>query len=219
MSEIITLAEQDTTEMRAQYVAHIVALLRAGDLVVLPTDGSYAVCADAFHAAAILALREVKGHDESVVLPVGGWSFDAIGGISQLGGLGRDLARAFWPGALTIITTPQPSLAWSLGDAEDALPVRVPAVGFITDVLRESGPTVMTGAQVKGAGAVTTCDEAIQALGESVALYVDGGTLSGLVSSVVDATGPHLRLLRAGAISLEQLRHVMPVIVDATASD
>jgi tRNA A37 threonylcarbamoyladenosine synthetase subunit TsaC/SUA5/YrdC len=57
----------------------------------------------------------------------------------------------------------------------------------------------------------------VSALGESVALYLDDGDRIGAVSSVVDATGGHLRLVREGALSLAQLRDVTPMLVRATA--
>lgn len=77
----------------------------------------------------------------------------------------------------------------------------------------------MTGAQKAGQSAVHTVTEAQAALGETISLYIDAGPLSETLSTVIDATGTHLRMVRQGALSLAEIRHVMPMVVDATSSN
>ncbi len=197
-------------------IARAIALVQGGQLVVIPTDTSYAVIADAFHMGAITKLRIAKKQTSDVSLPIAAGSIDTIRGVALLSELASDIAQAFWPGALTILTAPQPSLAWSIGASDSALAVRVPNHELARQILTGIGPTVMTGAQHAGAAPITTVELAQAALGDAVSLYVDGGELSGATSSVLDTTGAHPRLLREGALSLAALREIAPMVVKAT---
>jgi tRNA A37 threonylcarbamoyladenosine synthetase subunit TsaC/SUA5/YrdC len=76
----------------------------------------------------------------------------------------------------------------------------------------------MTGAQLAGQAAVQTVEQAQEALLDVVDVYLDGGPLSPRISTVIDATTDHIRLIRKGELSLAQVREVMPIVIDATAS-
>ena len=76
----------------------------------------------------------------------------------------------------------------------------------------------MTGAQVAGEAPITTIIQAQAALGDSVTTYIDGGELTAKQSTVLDATSEHLRLIRRGALSIDQLRAVVPMVIDAAAT-
>ena len=129
-------------------------------------------------------LRQAKGQEPDVPLPIGCASIQTVHGVAVLEGAALDLAAAVWPGALTMLVRAQPSLSWSLGASDAGLAVRVPAHEVATGVLSGIGPCVMTGAQAAGAAPVTSVDQARAALGEAVAIYVDGGQLPGAVSKI-----------------------------------
>jgi tRNA A37 threonylcarbamoyladenosine synthetase subunit TsaC/SUA5/YrdC len=61
-------------------------------------------------------------------------------------------------------------------------------------------------------------EQAQSALGELVDVYIDGGQLTGEISTVIDATTDQIRLIRKGALTLAQIRAVMPTVIDASAS-
>ena len=81
------------------------------------------------------------------------------------------------------------------------------------------GPCILTGAQQVGQGTIQTVEQAQNQLGELVDIYLDGGHLMGANSTVIDATTDNLRLIRAGAISLERIRQVLPGVIDASATN
>jgi len=211
MSEVISVNDPDA-------ITQAVEAVRAGRLVVIPTDTSYAVIADAFNVTAINELRMAKGQADNVPLPIAAATVETIAGVANLPTLARDLATAFWPGPLMLMVTAQESLMWNIGPIDSALSVRVPDHEVAHSVLAGIGPTVMTGAQKAGQPAVHTITEAQAALGETVTFYLDAGPLAETASTVIDATGLHLRLVRQGALSLGDIRQVMPMVVDATAS-
>ena len=191
--------------------------VRSGELVVIPTDTSYAVICDAFHASAVTSLRIAKNQVGDVSLPIGAGSLQTINGIARLSTMAIDVANAFWPGPLTMLTAAQDSLSWNIGSRDNAVAVRVPQHEIALLILEAIGPVVMTGAQQSLANPVVTIEEAQSSLGDAVAYFVDAGSLSGTVSSVLDATTDALRLVREGALTLARLRDVAPMIIKATA--
>jgi tRNA A37 threonylcarbamoyladenosine synthetase subunit TsaC/SUA5/YrdC len=76
----------------------------------------------------------------------------------------------------------------------------------------------MTGAQLAGQAAVQNVEQAQDALLDLVDVYLDGGPLSPRISTVIDATTDHVRMIRKGELSLAQVREVMPSIIDASAT-
>ena len=94
----------------------------------------------------------------------------------------------------------------------------MPEDAVALDLLRETGPMAVSSANLTGAVAATTAEQAREQLGESVSIYLDGGTApGGVASTIVDLTGPAPRLLRRGAISVGRLREVAGVVAGADA--
>ena len=211
MNERITPASDPATWGPA--LDEAVNVLSRGGLVVLPTDTVYGIAADAFTPPAVQALLDAKGRGRQMPPPV------LIGDVRTLDGLATDvhagaraLAEAFWPGGLTLIVRAQPSLAWDLGETRGTVALRVPDHETARALLRRTGPLAVSSANRTGSPAAVTAQDAYDQLGDSVAAYLDGGDAPGQVAStIVDATGPTLRLVRAGAIGLEQLNEVTPV--------
>jgi tRNA threonylcarbamoyl adenosine modification protein (Sua5/YciO/YrdC/YwlC family) len=195
-----------------------IAAVKNGGLAVIPTDTSYALICDAFNVGAITKLRIAKKQNSDIALPIAAASIETIRGVANFSTIANDLASAFWPGPLTILTAAQDSLSWNIGQAGSALAVRVPHHEVAQAVLSGLGPTVMTGAQLAGEVAVQTVEQAQTALSDLVDVYLDGGELSPRISTVIDATTEQVRLVRPGQLTLGQLREVMPSIIDASAS-
>ncbi|MFJ6719938.1 MULTISPECIES: L-threonylcarbamoyladenylate synthase [unclassified Streptomyces] len=186
--------------------------VRRGELVVLPTDTLYGIGADAFSAEAVGDLLAAKGRGRNMPTPV------LIGSPNTLHGLVTDfseqaweLVDAFWPGALTLVAKHQPSLAWDLGETRGTVAVRMPLHPVAIELLTEVGPMAVSSANLTGHPAPEDCDAARAMLGDSVSVYLDGGPTPGIQpSSIVDVTGKVPLLLRAGALTAEQLREVVP---------
>lgn len=218
MSEVFKVDKQ-TSAMDIQLaVEAAVTAIKNGGLAIIPTDTSYAVICDAFNASAITKLRMAKKQVSDLALPVSAASIETIRGVANFSVAANDLACAFWPGSLTILTVAQESLSWNLGQPGTALAVRVPNHEVALAVLREIGPTVMTGAQLVGEAAIQNVEQAQGALGELVDVYIDDGQLTGEISTVIDATTDQIRMIRQGALTLAQIRAVMPTVIDASAS-
>ena len=205
---------------RAAGLADAVAAVRQGELVVLPTDTVYGVGADAFNPAAVTGLLAAKGRGRDMPPPVlVGTVRAAAALIDDLGPYGKDLADEFWPGGLTLVCHATPTLHWDLGDTRGTVAVRMPLHPVALELLKETGPLAVSSANSSGSASATTAAEAEQQLGESVAVYLDGGECaSALASTIVDLTGGLPRLLRKGVISVERLREVAAVTAGEDAA-
>lgn len=205
-------ADPDARPSALASAAHCVA---SGQLVVLPTDTVYGVGADAFDPTAVAALLAAKGRGRDMPVPVLVGSWTTIEGlVSNVGKRTWDLVEAFWPGGLTLIVEHAPSLTWDLGDSRGTVGVRMPLHPVAIELLEVTGPMAVSSANISGRPAALTAQEAQEQLGDRVAVYLDGGpAASGIASTIVDVTAEVPRILRAGAVSVEALREVVPDIV------
>lgn len=190
--------------------------VRRGQLVVLPTDTVYGLGADAFNPEAVRALLALKRRGRSMPPPVLVPSWQTIEGLTSAPPpAALHLVHAFWPGALTLVLRAAPTLAWDLGDTAGTVALRMPLHPVALDLLARTGPMAVSSANRTGSPAATTVELAREQLGDGVAVYLDGGPAgSALASTIVDLTTAPPRLLRAGAVSLEALREVVPDIAE-----
>lgn len=194
---------------RAAGTVDALAAAKRGELVVAHGDGCYVVITDAFSERGVTRMRALKQRPDMNV-PVFVGRAETVDGIATLlGGAGRvarDLLRACWPGALTVIAPMQPTLAWTC-TPNRTVAMRMPLHPWTLEVVRGIGPTATVPVHTPDAVAVGSVDEAQALLGEAVAVYLDGGPcLPDEVSSVVDATGERAVLVREGAFTAEYLR-------------
>lgn len=199
----------------AEGLANAAAAIQAGELVVLPTDTVYGVGANPFDASAVQRLLSAKGRDDKMPPPV------LIAEPSMLGALvsevpphAKRLIADFWPGALTLILKDQRAGRLKLGDTGGTVAVRVPDHDATRALLRRTGPLAVTSANLTGEPPATDCEMAETALGDSVAVYLDGGATPGqAASTIVDfASSTDGRVLRLGRLTLAELTQSAPKI-------
>lgn len=170
-------------------------ILRAGGLVILPTETVYGVAADPRQPKAMQRLFEAKGRDDGK--PVARLAASAAQVAAQgadLSGLAGRLAARFWPGPLTMV----------LDGPDGAVGYRVPDHAVPQAVLRAFGAAIAaTSANRSGQPDAVTAAEAAEALGTAVDLILDAGPAPGAAPSTVVrvGVGNHVEILRAGALS------------------
>ena len=204
--------DPDVRSAALSSAAHCVA---SGQLVVLPTDTVYGIGADAFDATAVADLLAAKGRGRDMPVPVLVGSWTTIDGlVSYVAPRTRDLIEAFWPGGLTLVVEQAPSLAWDLGDARGTVAVRMPLHPVAIELLETTGPMAVSSANRSGRPPALTAEGARAQLGDDVAVYLDGGAArTGVASTIIDVTAEVPRVLRAGAIDIDELRSVVPDVV------
>jgi L-threonylcarbamoyladenylate synthase len=196
---------------RTEGLAAAARAVRAGRLVVLPTDTVYGIGCDAFNASAVRSLLEAKkrGPDMPVPVLVGSWStIDGL--VLGVPKAARDLIEAFWPGGLSLVLPHAPSLNWDLGSTKGTVMLRMPLHPVALELLRDVGPMAVSSANVSGSPPAASASEAEAQLGDSVAVYLDGGP-SGepIASTIVDLTADIPRVLREGAVSTGAVAEVL----------
>jgi tRNA threonylcarbamoyl adenosine modification protein (Sua5/YciO/YrdC/YwlC family) len=202
------------TQQRDEGLVAAVSAVADGQLVVLPTDTVYGLGADAFNPVAVSALLAAKGRGRNMPPPVLVGSVRAAAALAEsLGAFGQDLIDEFWPGPLTLVFRSSPTLMWDLGDTMGTVAVRMPLHPVALDLLRRTGPMAVSSANRHGLPSATTADEAQTQLGDAVSVYLDGGQCAdNIPSTILDLTGTVPKMLRAGALSVDDLRKVVPVI-------
>lgn len=212
MTEVFDCAD---SAQRAEGIAAAANAAKSGRLIVMPTDTVYGIGADAFDRDAVAALLAAKGRgrDMPVGVLVGSWH--TIDGLAHaVPQSARELIRAFWPGALSLVIRQAPSLQWDLGAARGTVMLRMPLHPVAIELLRQVGPMAVSSANVSGQPAVTTADEARRQLGDQVQVYLDGGpSPEQTASTIVDLSSPTPRMLREGPIGSAAIAEVLGVDV------
>ena len=179
--------------------------IAAGEIVVVPLEHSYAFACDAFNQNAVARMHEIRGAAIGTAAQVLISSSDTLAGVAHF--VPDDmakLAKRFWPGELTLQVAPNIFLNWDLGDAGS--------------LVTKTGPLAI--ASIAGAGQ-PALREIASNLAPEISHVFDAGVLpAGEASTVIRmrviGTDSGLEVLRVGAITLEQLREVLPEISEAT---
>jgi tRNA threonylcarbamoyl adenosine modification protein (Sua5/YciO/YrdC/YwlC family) len=210
MTELFDCSDEQT---RATGIASAVRALKGGGLVVLPTDTVYGIGADAFDNEAVADLLAAKGRGRDMPVPVLVGSWHTIDGlVYSVPDTARELIRAFWPGALSLVVAQAPSLRWDLGDSHGTVMLRMPLHPVAIELLREVGPMAVSSANISGRPAAVTAQDAKDQLGDLVSVYLDAGpSEQQSASTIVDLTGAHPRVLRRGPVSVEAIADVLGV--------
>jgi L-threonylcarbamoyladenylate synthase len=197
--------------MSAQ-IERAAALLRQGELVAFPTETVYGLGADAANPVAVAKIFAAKGRPSDHPLIV------HIPGVEHLERWAREipetayaLAKAFWPGPLTLILKRQPNVPDAVTGGQDTVGVRVPGHPLALELLKAfDGGVAAPSANRFGHVSPTTAQHVHDELGDAVAMVLDGGPCRvGIESTIVDLTGPQSRILRPGMIGAADLGRVL----------
>jgi L-threonylcarbamoyladenylate synthase len=174
-------------------------------VILLPTETVYGLATFPLNVARLFEIKE-RPRERSVQLlaPDASW-LDRLGRPSDVA---RRLAAAFWPGPLTLVVgvgdaAPPELLTTLAGDG--TIGIRVPDHDLALAVLGRCGPLAASSANLSGEPTPSTAAEIADLFGDRVDAYLDGGTIEGTGSTVVDVSGADLRVLRPGPIPAADL--------------
>lgn len=192
-----------------------VRLLRADQLVGLPTETVYGLAADAFNAEACARVFEVKERPELDPLIVHIASLEQLPSVAQPGAAAMALvallAKRFWPGPLTLILPKAAAVPGIVTSGLSTVAVRIPDHPVALALLQALGtPLAAPSANKFGGLSPTRAEHVLLGLGDGVPLILDGGPCRvGVESSIVDLSGPEPVLLRPGGVSREALEDAL----------
>ena len=180
-----------------------VAAIRAGDVVVIPTDTVYGLASDPHSEEAVRALYRAKGRADLQPTALVAASVETL--LELVPEAPVAVVDALLPGPFTlIVANPAARFPWLCGDDASSIGVRVPALtGVAREVLESVGAVAATSANFPGEPDPKSVDELDPTLGARVAVVVDGGTLPGVASTVVRVTGGEPVVLREGAVGAD----------------
>jgi L-threonylcarbamoyladenylate synthase len=185
------------------------AALRGGGVVVLPTETVYGLGALPSVPGATARIFELKGRAADVPLAVLCADADqALALADEPSATVERMAKAFWPGPLTLVLRRRPGLGYELGEPAATVGVRCPDNDVVRALAAEVGPIAATSANLHGQPTPPTASEVAALFGDGVAAIIDGGPCTGVPSTVVDATlddPSSWTVLRPGAITLADL--------------
>jgi L-threonylcarbamoyladenylate synthase len=201
---------RDVAEIReaAEALEPALALLRAGEVVAIPTETVYGLAGDATNGAAVAKIFEAKGRPRFNPLIAHVATMAMAEEIAVFDPLSRKLAEKFWPGPLTLVLPLKPGGAIHplVTAGLDTIALRMPR-GFGARLIERLGrPLAAPSANSSGRISPTTAAAVADDLGDRIGLVVNGGATSvGLESTIVKVEDGKLRLLRPGGIAAEEL--------------
>lgn len=200
------------TQEDAGPLQEIGALLRDGGLAGIPTETVYGLAANALNGAAVAKVFQAKGRPQDNPLIV------HISAFSQLYPLVREvpmqavmLARAYWPGPMTIILPKSPAIPAEVSAGLDTVAVRMPSHPLARAIINAAGvPLAAPSANLSGSPSPTAARHVMDDMDGRIEAVVDGGPCAvGVESTVVTLAAARPRLLRPGGVTLGQLRAVL----------
>ena len=200
---------------RPKDIARAAALLKQGKLVAIPTETVYGLAANGLSADAVEAVFTAKGRpaDNPLILHV--TSIDAAiplwAATTQQLAIAAELARAFWPGPLSIVLKAASSVPNIVTAGLNSVAIRAPAGEAVQSVLQHCRfPLAAPSANLSGRPSPTRAGHVERTLGGRIAAILDGGrTTIGIESTVIDLRAERPQLLRPGAISIDDLRSII----------
>ena len=186
---------------RAAY-SRAARIVRSGGLLVYPTDTVYGLGCNPFDEAAVRRLFEAKARSAKPVSVLCS-SRTKAEELVTMSPTARRLVAEHWPGALTLVAPSKKRLPAQLTQGATALGVRVPDHLGCLHLIRACGGWLTgTSANISGVGSARTASDALEQLGGSVDLVLDGGELEGKESTVVQVIGSAVTILRTGPIGV-----------------
>ena len=198
-----------------QKIQEGVALLKNGGVIAYPTDTVYGLGAGMEFRQAVERVYQIKERPMSMPLPL------LIADIAQLDNLtesvsetANTLIKQFWPGGLTLVFKAIPGVPEIITAGANTVAIRIPAHPVALALIRGLGmPLVGTSANLSGKASALTADEVGEQIGDRIDMVVDGGRCpGGIESTIIDVSGEKPKILRAGAITEQEIEKATGII-------
>lgn len=188
----------------------IVAVLRAGELVVFPTDTLYGIAADPFNEGSVKKVFMAKNRPFDMPLSIAVSNEKMMESVAVLNEPARKLIRRFLPGPLTIMLTKKPSIPDMLTSGQNTVGIRIPDHPFALRLIDRFGPITATSANLHSHPDPVEASQAIKDLDGHAKVCVDCGRTSyATPSTIVDVSDGVLEIIRKGVISQEEIENAL----------
>ena len=180
--------------------------VKSGKVVAFPTDTVYGVGVRYDDEAAIEAMKRSKGRPESKPFPMMVCDEVQMASVAWIDEDILRLVKRLTPGALTLVLRKKETVPDFVTNGKDTIAIRIPDHRFVLDLLEKVGvPMLVTSANLSDHPSCRTYAEVMEQLDGRIDAIVDGPCGSGVASTIVDVTSKPFKILREGAISLEEI--------------
>ena len=184
--------------------------ISAGKLVVYPTETVYGIGADIYNETAVKNLYLTKKRPFDMPLSVAVSDIKMLEKVAVLNENADKLAKAFFPGPLTIIVKKQPSVPDIVTSSSQKVGIRIPDNRFALELIKRTGPIITTSANLHSHPDAINVDAAIKDFDSAVDVYIDAGACNlGKPSTIVWLMDDQFEIIRQGAISEKQIMEVL----------
>ena len=186
----------------------VIKKIKAGKIIVFPTDTVYGIGCDPYNKKAVLRLYEIKKRKKTKQFPVLGLSKMELEKIAEFNTLEEKIAEKFWPGQVTLILKVKDEKIRQSLCLDKKIAVRVPNNQCVLSLLKECKLLVGTSANISGTAPFTDPDECDNNL-IKYDLLIDGGIIpSQSESTIVEIVGDNIKILRKGNVSEKEIRGI-----------
>ncbi|MBL4619572.1 MAG: threonylcarbamoyl-AMP synthase [Marinicaulis sp.] len=203
-------------------IENAAAIIRKGGLVAIPTETVYGLAADATNDRAVARIFEAKGRPQFNPLIMHVANIEMAAQYVHFPPLAEKLAKAFWPGALTLVLPRREDCAASLlvSAGLDTIAIRMPNHKIAQDLIKAvDRPLAAPSANKSGSLSPTLPEHVRDSLGYKVDMILDGGACSiGIESTIIKIDGDSAVMLRPGGITCEEIKSVMGMPLSTTPS-
>jgi len=214
VAERISLIDASDQDFQ-QAVESALRYLRAGEVIIAAAEHGYVYLANAFDKDAVNAIQILRTNSPGVTLQVLVRDRNmALGLSAALTVQQQSLLDKFWPGLLSVTVKAQPGLTWNLGDDRrlGKVNLRSPKKKFLQAILEHSGPLATSSAALVGKSAVVDSNT-LEVYENDIGAIFDESVLQvGPLSTLIEFSENEITLMREGAISLEDLKALVPTI-------
>ena len=186
----------------------VIKKIKAGKIIVFPTDTVYGIGCDPYNKKAVLRLYEIKKREKTKMFPVLGLSKTELEKIAEFNTLAEKIAEKFWPGQVTLVLKVKDEKIRQSLHLDKKIAVRVPNNRCVLSLLKECKLLVGTSANISGTTPFTDPNECSKNL-TRYDLLIDGGIIpSQSESTIVEIMGDDIKILREGNVTEKEIREL-----------
>ncbi len=206
----------DPVRTNQEAIKRAASALRQKRLIIFPTETVYGLAADAFDRDAVGSVFEAKQRPLTEALPVQIGEKSAVDSVaSEVSEAGKRLIEEFFPGPLTLILKKNANVPGIVSADQQNIAVRMPDHKVALEMIWEfGGPIIASSANISGGVEPRTAADAVAQIGDSVEIVLDAGPVRlGVASTVIDVTSSPARLLREGALPVEDIERIIGTVL------
>lgn len=199
-------------ELNTEAIKKAGELLRAGEVVAIPTETVYGLAANAYDGSAVSKIFKAKGRPQDNPLIVHIAKVETLSDlVAEVPKAAKKLAAAFWPGPLTMILPKSEKIPDAVSAGLPTVAVRMPSHPVAHAVIEAAGvPLAAPSANLSGSPSPTNAKYVLDDMHDRIPLILDGGSSAvGVESTVITLATARPRVLRPGGITVEQLRALL----------